>query len=162
MGGKASGGGLGGGAGKSGGGGPVIAPGQAGGAAGVTGMRQQRLADAVKKVGVRSGAAGGLTSPPSPRVRPTGPGGPGTPPPGTDPLLGRDPLNGAVQPYGRSVPGGPVPPGAGAVLPEGMAASPLAGLFTSMSPGGPPAAGADAEARMKRAKQVADFYGTRL
>jgi hypothetical protein len=95
-----------GGAGKGGGGGSVIAPGQAGGAAGVTGSRQQRLADAVKKVGVRSGAAGGLTSPPSPRVRPTGPSGPGVDP-GTA--------------YGGSVPGGP--------LPEGMTAPALASVF---------------------------------
>jgi len=180
MGGKSAGGGGFGGAGKGGGGG---APMSATAADQANATRRQNV---YTTVGGLSRPGGGPGGPPNPRVRPSGPAGPpkggaggGAGAAASVPLPpSRPPGQGYASGIG---PGVDVSPTDAASMPlESMAASPLSRLFqgpvgpalqgqapfrgpsVQASPGGPPVAGADAEARMRRAKAVADFYGPRV
>jgi hypothetical protein len=80
--------------------GAVVAPGQAGGAAGVTGLRSSNLASALSGLGKKPNTPPTPQARPAPPPVPTGTGKLTTPAaPGTDPLRA----------YGASVPGGPLP-----------------------------------------------------
>jgi hypothetical protein len=110
--------------------GAVVAPGQAGGAAGVTGLRSSNLASALSGLGKKPNTPPTPQARPAPPPVPTGTGKLTTPAaPGTDPLLGRNPLTGALRAYGASVPGGRIPPGPG----DGMAVPAFGGSAAPIS-----------------------------